>query len=48
MIILSFGGTEDVSIGKFDCFQLLDAKDSILVEKGIESCCLDSKGIDHC
>ena len=44
--IPSLGGAEDVSVVRSNCFQLLEPEDSILVEKGIESCCSDSKGID--
>ena len=30
IIIPSFGGAEDVSVGKFNCFKLLGLEDSIL------------------
>ena len=46
MIIPSFGGVEDVSLRRSNCFQLLDAKVLILVEEEIKSYCLGSKGID--
>ena len=45
-IIPSLGGAEDVSVGRSSCFQLLEPKNLILVEKRIESCCFGSKGID--
>ena len=48
MVIPSFGGAEDVSVGRSGCFQLLDAEDSILIEQEIKSCCLSSKGIKSC
>ena len=46
-IIPSLGGVEDVSVGRSNCFQLLEPEDLILVDKVIESCCSSSKGIDH-
>ena len=45
-IIPSLGVAEDVSVDRSSCFQLLGPEDSILVKKGIESCCSSSKGID--
>ena len=45
-IILNLGRAKDVSVGRSSCFQLLGPEDSILIEKGIESCCSGSKGID--
>ena len=46
MIIPCLGGAEDVSVDRVSCFQLLELEDSIFVDKGIESCCSGSKGID--
>ena len=46
MIIPSFEGVEDVLVGRSHGFQLLDTKGSILVDKGVESCCLNSKRIN--
>ena len=46
IIIPSLGGAEDVSVGRSSCFQILEPKDSIFIEKRIESCCSGSKGID--
>ena len=48
IIIPSFRGVEDVSVGKFSCFELLGLEVSILGSQGIESCCFSSKGIDPC
>ena len=46
MIIPNLGGAEDVSVGRFSYFQFLELKDSILIEKKVESYCSGSKGID--
>ena len=46
IIIPSLGGAEDVYVGRVSCFQLLEVEDSIFVDKGIESCCSGSRGID--
>ena len=45
-IIPSLDGEDDVSVGKFSCFQLLESEDSILIKKGIKSCCSSSKRVD--
>ena len=45
-IIPSLGGAEGVSASRSSCFQLLEPEKSILVEKGIESCCSSSKEIN--
>ena len=45
-IIPSLGGGEDVSMGRSSYFQLLEFENSILIEKGIESCYYGSKEIN--
>ena len=46
IIIPSFGGGEDVSVSKSNCFKLLGPENSILGSQGIESCCFSSKRKD--
>ena len=47
-VIPSFGGDDDVFMGKSSCFELLGIKDLIFDSQRIESCCFSSKGIDLC
>ena len=44
MIIPSLGRVDDVFVGKSNYFQLLEPKDSILVEKGSSLVALIQKG----
>ena len=48
IIIPSFRGVEDISLGKSNCFELLGLEDSIFGSQRIESCCFSSKGIESC